>query len=123
MATPAWTSWLLARLSSRADRSSNTAEQHTDARKTAKNPEYLNEKPSCELAELYRWRDEFGVEHVIYLGLDGRRYRHSYLPERSLAWQVCPERPAASVSLVQESSRCSSLPIGIHQGVPSMSHV
>lgn len=49
------------------------------------------EKPSCELVELYRWKDRHGIESVMFLGLDGRRYKYSFMPERALCWQVCPE--------------------------------
>ncbi len=49
----------------------------------------LSEKPNCELVELYRWNDH-GVDHIVFMGLDGYRYRCSNQNGQNTHWEVCP---------------------------------
>lgn len=45
-------------------------------------------KPDCELLELYRWKDH-GVDHIIYMGLDGHRYKLSNQTGLTQHWEIC----------------------------------
>lgn len=68
----------------------------------------LAEQPNCELVELYRWNDH-GVDHIVYMGLDGNRYKFSKPEGRQNAhWELCIQSGFSVRALshaVQGSSR------------------